>query len=107
MLVYPPYKPRRLHEPKKLKLHSTWHCVGKRTEIVQLVLKIQYVSLLPKCVKYFFRGLTKRPSCRGRQAVTVNFKLGHIKIKRYLARRIVMNGKQRKATCSQMQENCQ
>jgi hypothetical protein len=46
-----------LVEQKKIKLWNKWHSVENKTDILQHVLKMQYISLLPKHIKLISRGV--------------------------------------------------
>jgi hypothetical protein len=40
-----------LFEQEKIKVQNKWHLVKDKTEIMQHVLKMQYIFLLPKYIK--------------------------------------------------------
>jgi hypothetical protein len=40
-----------LFEQEKIKVQNKWHFVKNKTEIMQHVLKMQYIFLLPKYIK--------------------------------------------------------
>ena len=46
-----------LFEQKKIKLWNKWHFVEKKVEIMQHFLKMQYISLLLKYIKYICRDV--------------------------------------------------
>ena len=51
------FKKNVLFEQEQIQLWNKWHFVENKTVIMQHVLKIQYISLLPKYIKWVSRGV--------------------------------------------------